>query len=92
MKINGKNIENFLMDKNIIKIYSCRCGCGGNYFYKGDNGFDEYLKIAFNRCNSMRESSKRVQDNFFMEEPKGQEEGYINIPMPKNQCYCIYFK
>lgn len=92
MKINGKNIEKFLADKNIVKVYWCRCGYGGHYYYHGESEFSKAMEEAFNRCNSMRESSKLVQDKFFMEEPKGQEEGYINIPMQKNQCYCIYFK
>ena len=97
MKINGKNIENFLMNKNIIKIYAgkdnwCRCGCGGHYYYHGESGFAKVMEEAFNRCNSMRPSSKLVLDNFFMREPKGHEEGYINIPLVNNQCYCIYFK
>ena len=90
MKINGKKIEDFLADKNIIKIYAgkdnwCRCGCGGNYYYHSEYGFATALKEAFQRCNSMRESSKLVQENFGMREPEGKSEGYINIPMVNMQ-------
>ena len=97
MKINGKSIEDFLKGKSIVKVYAgkdnyCRCGCGGDYFYNGDNGFNECLKLAFQRCNSMRPSSKLVQKNFYMNEPEGKIEGYINIPLVNNQCYCIYFR
>ena len=97
MKINGKSIEDFLKDKSIVKVYAgkdnyCRCGCGGDYFYNGDNGFNECLKLAFQRFNSMRCSSNLVLNNFQLYEPEGKHEGYINIPCYNNQCYCIYYK
>lgn len=103
MKINGMKIEEFLKDKNVYKIYvgkdnCCRCGCGGTYYYKqkiqDKLNFDKYIQEAFKRCNSMRESSQLALENFAYNEFKirNNKEGYINIPMPKNKCYCIYYK
>lgn len=97
MQIGGKKIEDFLADKEIVKVYFgkdhwCRCGCGGSYYYYQESGYSKAMQAAFQRCNSMRSSSKLVQNDFHMSEPEGKTAGYINIPLGHNKCYCIYFK
>ena len=100
MKLNGKTIEEFFKNKNIVKIYvgkdnCCRCGCRGDYFYKDNNAAacNSYVKEAFKRFNSMRSSSKLVKSNYMFKDVDGDRvEGFINIPLVNDRCYCIYFR
>ena len=77
-------------EDDIEKIYHgkdhhCRCGCGGNYFYKGVD------KAGYTRAvNKMKDPTF---ESYNIEgDPYGGD--YINIPDANrdNMCYCIYFK
>ena len=76
-------------EDDIDKIYHgkdhwCRCGCGGNYFYKNvkaeQRGFTRAL-------NALKKENFKTCDI--------EQDGlWLNIPdaTKDNMCYCIYFK
>lgn len=86
--INLKNI----LDKvgwsksDITKIYvgrshDCRCGCCGDYFYKGSSGFDEVIAELEDGVNPAHD---------WCDEDVGVN--YVNVDLAgtDDQCYCLY--
>jgi hypothetical protein len=80
-------------EDEIEKIYHgkdhwCRCGCGGNYFYRGV----ETEKRGFNRALSSLK--KETFESFDIEYHDYGGGAWLNIPKANqdNKCYCIYFK
>lgn len=73
-------------EKDITKVYHgkdhwCRCGCGGNYFDKGERGFTRAMNLMKKGYPKFSTSNVEAGPN------------YINIPDDgaDNMCYCIYF-
>jgi len=58
------------------KDHYCRCGCGGKYAYPGSKGFTRYANAIIN-----------LGGIEFVQE----DEQYINISLPNNRAYTIYF-
>lgn len=81
---NGKRIIKAL--DRAVKIYlgkdhTCRCGCSGMYWEKGETGFED-------RVSEIRDLVR--------EEGYGEIEtgiGHMNIPIDgsDDECYCLYF-
>lgn len=87
---------------DITKIYHgrencCRCGCGGNYFERGDRGFTRVLNAIakpdfkpLNKGDIMHTNYGEVKCAGIM---VGDNAYYVDIPYnPDNdKCYCLYF-
>ena len=102
------NIEKILetIDKkpeDIVKIYRgrdhhCRCGCGGDYFYRGrDDEFNEILDEIMSDDFIPLEAGTEMyseDDGPFECDGVDVKKSYINIPYDctTDECYCLYFE
>lgn len=96
-------LKSFNLDMNDVKrIYhgydhSCRCGCGGRYFERGERGFTRAVNalrkpetIYLERGTAVvtRHGERGVSDGFVV----GQT--FVNIPYDaaRDKCYTLYFE
>lgn len=66
--------------------HHCRCGCGGNYFKKGDKGFTRAINTMSSNLFFCYDDEVRICQS--------GETIWANIPYyhRTDKCYCIYFK
>ena len=79
-RINTKNIDFSKAEKIYFGLdRHCRCGCGGDYYYKNTEGWNYVVRtiqrLGIVNCDTDYENKV-----------------YVNIPLGDNMAYTIYFE